>query len=196
MLENWGLRFSESIATDISCARITMVSSNNNPAENPYTQVLNYPMWIKVLSQENAAQGATLYWPTPLEITDTKLSSAYLISSPEAGEIKIKRNTYTEEGSLIDTNPFTITRMNEGQEKGTKILAALIKGKITGLYNLSSREDAKILVLPDQYFLNTPMNNYSAEQKGNDFANFDFTVNQILRLSGEEELADLQEHKK
>ena len=196
MLENWGLRFSESIATDISCARITMVSSNNNPAENPYTQVLNYPMWIKVLCQENAAQGATLYWPTPLEITDTKLSSAYLISSPEAGEIKIKRNTYTEEGSLIDTNPFTITRMNEGQEKGTKILAALIKGKITGLYNLSSREDAKILVLPDQYFLNTLMNNYSAEQKGNDFANFDFTVNQILRLSGEEELADLQEHKK
>ncbi|WP_027727577.1 Gldg family protein [Treponema sp. C6A8] len=194
MLENWGLRFKEAIATDISSARITMVSGDNNPAENPYTQVLNYPMWIKLLKQENSKQGLTLFWPTPLEIESQDSAGAYLVSTPQAGEFTINRNTYTEAGSLIETNPFVISTIKAEGKKETKILAAQIKGKISGLYNYASFDNARILVIPDQYFLNTLMNNYSADpsQKGNDFSNFDFTVNQILKHSGEEELAELQ----
>ena len=193
LLENWGIRFEEAVAADISCARITMVSDSDSTGAQNTSQVLNYPMWIKLFPQENSQTQLTMFWPTPLAITDNSIAAPYLVSSPQGYSYKVKRNSYTESGSLIETNPFLLNSKPAENERGTKVLGAEIKGKLTGLYTNQTSEDSRILVIPDQYFLNTLMQNYSAGESGADFSNFDFIANSILKLSGESELAKLHQ---
>lgn len=189
MLENWGIAFENQLTADLSCSKITLVSGEDSQTENPYTQVLNYPLWIKLLPQTYAKSGLTLYWPALLSISDEKTARPFLFSSEAAFSCQVKN---------LDTNPFTFVKTSipsQGLEK--KILAAEISGKITGLFTGQTCDRAEILVIPDQYFLSTLMNNYSAEDRGgsftNDFSNFDFTVNQLLYLMNEKELALLHE---
>lgn len=180
MLENFGIRFEDKIAGDISSARITMVSG-----EDDQSFVLNYPMWVKVLPQVNAPSGLTLFWPTPLTITDSGRASPYLYSTAQGFNYKI---------SEADTNPFNLSQKPyPSDSRGSQILGAEISGQLTALYTNSSVENARLILIPDQYFLNTLMNNYSAQSDQADFSNFDFTVNAILNLDGENELAKLHQ---
>ena len=170
-----------------------MVSDSDSTGAQNASQVLNYPMWIKLFPQENSQTQLTMFWPTPLAITDNSIAFPYLVSSPQGYSYKIKRNSYTESGSLIETNPFLLNSKPAENERGTKILGAEIKGRLTGLYTNQTSESSKILVISDQYFLNTLMQNYSANEAGADFSNFDFIANSILKLSGENELAKLHQ---
>ena len=52
-------------------------------------------------------------------------------------------------------------------------------------------EDSNIIVIPDQYFLNTLMTGYIGGDFG-DYRNFEFLSNCILNLQGEIEIANLQ----
>ena len=181
MLENFGIRFEDKIAGDISCSRITMVSGDGD--EN---FVLNYPMWIKVLPQTNATSGLTLFWPTTLAITDAGNARPYLYSSSQGFNYKF---------SEADTNPFNLSQKTyPAESRGIQILGAEITGHLSALYTNSSVDNARIIVVPDQYFLNTLMNNYSSQSDEADFSNFDFAVNTILNLMNEGELSKL--HKK
>ena len=180
MLENFGIRFEDKIAADISCSRITMVSG-----EDDQSFVLNYPMWVKILPQANATTGLTLFWPTPLTITDSEHAKAFLYSSSKGFNYKI---------SEADTNPFNLSQKPYPTDsRGLQILGAEISGRLRALYTDASVEYTKIIVIPDQYFLNTLMNNYSAQSDEADFSNFDFAVNTILKLMNENELAKLHQ---
>ncbi len=196
MLENWGIRFLPEFAGDISCSRITMYSAD----EDEYTKIINYPLWINLLPQENCKSGMTVFWATPLEITETSNYSSddsqtginvvpYLVSSPAAYSYETDRSSPER---LIETNPMLLERADiSGKEKHTQILGAEITGHLTGLYNLASSESSSVIVIPDQYFVNSLMIGYNGGETG-DYRNFNFMTNTLLKLNGEEELAGLQ----
>ena len=52
LAEHWGITFENEIAADISCSRITMYADDNNQ-----TTLLNYPLWISLLPQQNSPLG-------------------------------------------------------------------------------------------------------------------------------------------
>ena len=192
MLENWGVTFTDSIAADISCARITMYSEDGE-SENPFElssqqkEVLNYPQWISLLPQQYCSLGMTLFWPVCLELSQNAVP--YLITSPSAWTYKTDRASPSR---LIETNPFLIQQDSaQNHTGGTQIIGAQITGELTGLYNYASCPDSNIIVIPDQYFVNTLMTGYIGGDFG-DYRNFEFLSNCILKLQGEPELAALQ----
>jgi len=188
LVEHWGVKFDDSIAADLSCARITMYSDDNNQ-----TKLLNYPLWVSLLQQQNCPLGMTLFWACPLKIeSENDFIKPYLITSPAAWINKIDRDSPDK---LIETNPFVLENSNSAsdiaQQKGSLILAAEITGPLQGLYNLSSCKDSHIIVISDQYFVNSLMTGYIGGDNG-DYRNFEFLTNCLLKLNGEEELALLQ----
>ena len=192
MTENWGIRFPAQITGDLSSARITMYADDNNS-----TQLLNYPLWPSLMSQQNAPLGMTLFWASPLELSSDINSdthgftvSPYLLSSPAAYAIDEDKASPEK---LFETNPFMMNGQGKktGEEYSTKILGAEIRGSLPGLYNAASSEDSHIIVIPDQYFVSTLMNGYIGGDTG-DYRNFEFLTNALLKLNGEEELAALQ----
>ena len=192
MLENWGVTFTDTIAADISCVRITMYSDEGDD-ENPFElstqqkEVLNYPQWISLLPQQYCKLGMTLFWPVSLSLSQNAVP--YLITSPSAWTYKTDRASPSR---LIETNPFLIqTDSAQNHEGGTQIVGAWITGGLTGLYNFGSCTDSNIIVIPDQYFVNTLMTGYIGGDFG-DYRNFEFLSNCILNLQGESELAELQ----
>ena len=196
MLENWGVVFSDSIAADISCARITMYSEadeNENPFEisSRQKEILNYPQWPSLLPQQNCKLGMTLFWPVSLNLSQN--ASPYLITSPAAWTYKTDRASPSR---LIETNPFLISKEASANSQGVSlIVGAQITGPLTGLYNYASCNESNIIVIPDQYFLNTLMTGYIGGDFG-DYRNFEFLSNSILKLLNEEELAGLQSRTK
>lgn len=178
MIENWGVIFTDRIGADISCSRITMYS------DDQHTEVLNYPLWPSLLQQQNAPLGITLFWPTVLET-----ENPYLVSSQMAYNYQTDKNSPQK---LIETNPFILrTTTSADKEKGIQILGANITGPLNGLYNLSHIENSNLIIIPDQYFINSLMTGYNGGETG-DYRNFEFTTNCLLKLNGEEELAKLQ----
>lgn len=196
MLENWGILFADKIAADISCSTITMYSQDES--ENPFQQnsthakVLNYPLWINTLPQQNCRSGATFFWPDPLEITATNddfTVEPYIISSPSSYFYEFERNAKFK---LIETNPFILEQQNISSfDKGNQILSAKISGNLTGLYNLLTSNHSEIMVIPDQYFLNNTMTGYNSKDSG-DYRNFELVTGLLLKLNGEEDLSVLQ----
>ena len=189
MTENWGLRFLPQITADLSSARITMYADDNNS-----TQLLNYPLWPSLMSQQNAPLGMTLFWASPLEINsdDSQAFSVtpYLLSSPAAYAIDEDKASPEK---LFETNPFFLNQQGKKDNTAysTKILAAEIRGSLPGLYNAAVSENSHIIIIPDQYFLSSLMNGYIGGDSG-DYRNFEFLTNALLKLNGEEELAALQ----
>jgi len=181
MLENWGIYFSEKIAGDISNARITMYSDDQTE-----TKVINYPLWVSLLPQTNTKEQITIFWPSPLEITDDSKAKPYLYSSQMSFAIDIDKNSPDK---LIETNPFVLESLNISNfEKKSQILSAEITGPLEGLYNSLTSQDSRIIVIPDQYFVHSLMTGYIGGDYG-DYRNFDFLTTSLLKLNGEEELA-------
>ena len=181
MLENWGVRFTERIAADISCARITMY------ADDDQKEIINYPLWPVLLPQQYCKSGMTLFWPVCLELSQNAMP--YLVTSSQGYSYKTDRASPLK---LIETNPFFVT-IESGADlpKATQIIGAQITGPLTGLYNYGSCNDSNLIVISDQYFLNTLMTGYIGGDFG-DYRNFEFVSNCILNLNGQSELAQLQ----
>ena len=191
MLENWGLIFTNKIAADTSCSIITMQSvidenASTYDASNIYTQNVAYPLFINLLPQENSKLGFTQFWTTPLEIIDTHIAKPYLFSTNNAWTYEIERN---KSENLLETNPFMLQNEDlSKKERGELILGAFINGELNGLFTASVCQNASVIVIPDQYMLNTSIN---FGLLNNDYRNFDFLTNCMLLLNNENELAAL-----
>jgi ABC-type uncharacterized transport system involved in gliding motility auxiliary subunit len=181
MAENWGINFTPAVAADISCARITMYSDDNTE-----TQMLNYPMWLSLMSQKNAPFGANLFWASPLQLSGD--AEPFFITSPAAYTYQI--DTHSPQ-SLVENNPFILANDNSisQKEKDTLVVGAKVSGQLQGLFNLNTAKDATVIVIPDQYFVNTLMQQYLGQE--NDFKNFNLLTDLLLSLNNEEELAEL-----
>lgn len=192
MLENWGIRFEPKIGADISCSTITMFSQyeNDNPysLESTQTKILNYPLWISLLPQENSLSGMTLFWPVPLTITNFNDVTPYLVSSPKAYTYDVDSNSPAK---LIESNPFVLQNYNiKDKEKSTLILGARINGALEGLYTNLNCSSSDIIVIPDQYFVNSLMTGYIGGEYG-DYRNFEFLTKTLLELNNEKNLSEL-----
>ncbi|MCR4735708.1 MAG: GldG family protein [Treponema sp.] len=193
ILENWGIIFEDKIAADIVCSRISMYEEkeNDNPFlhESPSIQELNYPLWIHLLSQENVKNGMTLFWPVPLITQDN--AKAYALTSSSSWYYETGRGFETG----VITNPF-ILRDNlladSNFDRSSQIVAAEISGPLKGLFNALECNNSRIIVLSDPLFVNSLMIGYNNTDDYGDYRNFDFLSNVLLRLNGEEELAQLQ----
>lgn len=178
MLKNFGFEFTGNLLADISCARILMQSNQNEdgtPADSVYSQQINYPMWINIMPQKNAVQGITEYWPA--ELAETENTEPLLFTSPLSWAIE-PDNLSPEK--LFENNPFAVKEKKYEQPKNTKIASLASKNK-------------KLILVPDQYFVNSLMLGYTGGENG-DYRNLDFLANQLLKLNGEENLAEIHEH--
>ena len=98
----------------------------------------------------------------------------------------------SSQDNLFETNPFILETINLSEmTKKTNVFGALIEGQISGLYNNLTRQDVKIIVISDQYFVNSLITSYIGGQTG-DYRNFEVITNALLKLNGEEQLAQLQ----
>ena len=192
MLENYGFGFEENLVADLSCARIVMESNQNSDGtyiDSTYTQNINYPLWISLLPQNNAKQGITEFWAVGMQELNTEVHSI-LYSSPYAWSVT--KDKYSS-ASLFLTNPFQVDKLNTEKDNfEVKKIGLELKGQVTGHYSEKSRNNAHIIVIPDQYFVNSLMMGYIGGSYG-DYRNLDYTVNSLLKLNQEEELAELQE---
>lgn len=178
MIKNFGFEFTGNLLADISCARILMQSDQNEdgtPAASVYSQQINYPMWINIMPQKNAAQGITEYWPA--ELAESESTEPLIFTSPLSWSIE--PDNLSQE-KLFENNPFAVKEKKYDQPKNTKIASLISKNK-------------KLVLVPDQYFVNSLMLGYTGGENG-DYRNLDFLVNQLLKLNGEENLAEIQEH--
>ncbi len=181
ILENWGVIFKPQIAADLSCARITMYAEDNSETQN-----INYPLWPSVLQQNNTSLGVTMFWATPLQLEQN--AEPYLYSTPLAYTYEIEKGN---KETLIETNPFILQTVNtSNKEKGTLTIAAKITGPLSGLFNAAETKESNIIVIPDQYMLNSLMNEYIGGDYG-DYRNFEFITTALLNLNGEEQLSHL-----
>ncbi len=193
MLEKYGIAFSENICADISCSRITMQSQQNEDgfySQNVFSQVINYPLWVQILPQTNAKQGIVLFWPTIFENPQTENLKPYIVSSPSSWKVE---PNFEDSNSLFQTNPMILNEQKTTtKEASQNTLALKLNGNITGTFLNETRNDAQIIVIPDQYFVNSLMLGYTGGTYG-DYRNLDFLANQLLQLNNEEEFAAIQE---
>ena len=183
ILENWGVTFTDKIAGDISCSRITMISEDRKE-----THVLNYPLWINLLPQENTNLGCTVFWPVVLELQNENVKP-YLYTTNMSYTFDIDKSSPNK---LIESDPFLLDTINTNNFlKSTNIVAAQITGPLNGYFNLGHTENSDIVVIADQYFVNSLMNGYIGGKYG-DYRNYDFVTKTLLELNGETELAQLQ----
>lgn len=184
MLENWGIIFTPRIVGDISCARITMYSDDYSDSS-----VINYPLWINLLPQQNCLLGSTVFWSTSLKVE--KNAQPLLISSENSFYLNIDKQNSK---NFIETNPFELQNHSFSKnEKSSQIVASKIQGELKGYYTTFSSKNSKIYCVSDQYFLNNLMNGYIGNEYG-DTRNYELATNFLLELNNEEELAKI--HKK
>lgn len=182
MLENWGVGFTGKVAADISCARIQMYDEDNT-----HTQIINYPLWPSILQQKNTALGITLFWPVVLELSEN--AEPYIFTSPASFEMPLD---FQSKEKLLETNPFLLENTAYGdKDRKPLTVCAKINGPLKGLYNLEATNSNQIIVIPDPYFLNSLMAGYIGGDYG-DYRNFEFLTTTLLKLNGEEDLAELQ----
>lgn len=177
MLENRGFGINRELCADISCARITLTSEQNAEGKNDaVSRALNYPLWISVMPQKNAPAGITLFWPEAVKPLKEDIKPL-LYSSAQSWLIEPDENS---KETLFLTNPFGINEIKFNSAKETRILSLYSSGK------------DRIVLIPDQYFVNSLMLGYIGGTTG-DFRNLDFMVNVLLKLNGEDELAEIQQ---
>ncbi len=177
MLEKRGFGIKRELCADISCARITLTSEQNEEGkDDAVSRAMNYPLWISVMPQKNAPAGITLFWPEPVEPLNGEVKPL-LYSSDQSWLIEPDGNSRE---TLFLTNPFGINEIKFASKKQRQILSLYSEGK------------DRIVLIPDQYFVNSLMLGYTGGTTG-DYRNLDFMVNVLLKLNGEPELAEIQQ---
>ena len=192
VLEKWGVKFEDKLVNDLSNVRISFYSSDKNNGtlnENTSYEYINYPQWIAVLPQKNAANGLTLFWSSPIK-GDTL--TPYLYSSKMSWTVKeFSQKVQNQTTQYFVTNPFTVQKSPIEDPLFTieqSVVAALINKPITGIYNFETNENPSVLVISDQYIA---MNVLLELASGgiSDFRNIDFIMSSLFNLTGQNELA-------
>ena len=193
MLENWGIHFSQAIAADVSSAILTMDSATSEEnfysGGNTYRENVNYPLFINLLPQTNTKTGGTMFWATPIEILDETKVTPYLVTSNLSWNYKVD----TTKEKLIETVPeFYKTQDYTQFDLQTQNVGVQIRGALNGLFTAYNSENSNIIVIPDQYFLNT-LTLFGMVGNGyGDYRNLDLLTNCLLKLNGEDDLANIQ----
>lgn len=175
ILNGWGITFDMSLAQDLSNFPLTMTSGEG---VNTSYKTMNYPLWISVLPQNEAFEGLIVSWASPINCyLDAK---PLLLSSPYAW----KQENSNDSSSPFLLDPFNIAQSAQtaGSTYQTLTLAAIIQN-----------ENLNIAVLSDQFFLSSLMTGFTSTSEQGDFRNYDWTAGILLKLRGEEKIAQLMQ---
>ena len=186
VLESYGFGFSESIIADDSCASMTLSDGAGG------AQRVEYPFWLKLLPQKNASSGMTLFWAnavTPLNENIQELAA----TSARARLIENRTDGNGKE-SLFETNPFVLNEemLKTSNETAVYKTAFELDGAVRTFYSAAERRNARIILVPDPYFVSTRALSFIADASAS-YGNFNFLTEGLLRLNGEDELAALHE---
>ena len=185
VLESYGFGFSESIIADASCASMTLSDGAGG------AQRVEYPFWLNILPQKNASSGMTLFWAnavTPLNENIQEL----VATTPRARLIEPRVDDIDNAESLFETNPFALhEEMLKNTNEGAVYKTAFeLDGAIRGFYSAANRQNARLVLVPEPYFVSAAALAFIADGSAT-YGNFNFLAEQLLRLNGEDELAAL-----
>ena len=183
LLSRYGVNYEASIVMDYSCQRISMMSEDNG---SDFGEIINYPFWISVLPQSNTKQGFSVFWASPLELSENAVP--FIVSSSYAASEMLDFNS---EAGLCETNPFKVNMQNvQTMSLQNKVLAAVVP-VISANCTDNVNTNCKFYVISDQLFASFYTNGFIGGERG-DFRNFMFLTNLFWKMNGMEELSDLQ----
>ncbi len=169
ILEKRGIEFGDALVQDVSCVPATFQSLDNS---SEFITV-NNPQWLSILPQKNAVRGLSLFWASPILLDDQAESiletSDFAWIQEESGD---KSNEFLTDASSIPKSAHAADAVAEK-------ICVCARNK-----NLS--------VLSDQYFVDSTMTGFISGESV-DLRNFEFLSAELLRLRGEEKLAELME---
>ncbi|MGP1458146.1 MAG: GldG family protein [Treponema sp.] len=184
VLESYGFGFSDSIIADDECQEITL-SGGSGAAEK-----LKYPFWLSIAPQKNASSGMALFWADA--VTPLNENVRELVSASARSRLIESRGDGAE--SRFETNPFVLNEEMHKKSNETAVYktAFELDGAIRGFYGGAKRRNARIVLVPEPYFVSAQALSFIADGSGA-YGNFHFLTEQLLRLNGEDELAALHE---
>lgn len=193
VLEKWGASFELALAADISNVRASFYSAQDaQNSQNEYKYV-NYPLWINLLPQENAPAGLEFFWASPIQIASDSAEPIFFTSGSSWVFLPDMRGTFG--ASLFETNPFTIPKAapenGEFSQKRVSVLGAKINGKISGIYNSLENAAPRVTLISGQYFASDMLLAMAGGEMG-DYRNLNFLGTELLRLNGDDDLAELK----
>ena len=154
-------------------------------------EYVNYPLWISILPQENVREGVTVFWPVPLKLISENAKPLFVTSEYSWQFLPDYDLPY---GQMYITNPFEIAKAYKQGEYSKKVkstVACKIEGELSGYYGNKSCGNANVILISDQYFANDLALALSGGETG-DFRNLSFISDALLRLGGNESLAELK----
>jgi len=184
LLSFWGIAFESALVSDSECARITFSKSEKGQGTGQFESI-GYPLWISIPPQDEAKRGLTLFWASPVKIENAS-AKPLLVSSPSSWVVRENLSG----GPLFKTNPFSL--QNAAPDRLQSYAAgAYFDGELSGMYVPEKKEASCIAVVADQYFAaSLPLSYIGGET--DDYRNLDFLTHVVLKLSGDEKLAELQ----
>lgn len=167
-LNSEGFSFGSALVADEECVPLTLEGQ-----KSPEYTTVSYPLWISVRSQSAAPDGMTLFWASPIfpygDVHPVLYTShGAWLEEPDAG------------GFL--TNPFMTPK------------SAAESDASASRYVVAAGNDTMVVV-SDQYFVSSLMTGFISSAENADFRNYDFLAECLLRLRGEDRLADLMRKK-
>lgn len=172
VLNSWGFAFEKALVLDISCFPLALQSGEGSEA---VYETVNYPLWLSILPQTEALSGLTMFWASPLALYEH--TRPLLVTSQYAW-----LQNQSEGGKDLPflINPFEIEK------------SAAEAKKIPSRYVVAAASDVyAVTVVSDQYFVHDLLTGFIASSQSADSRNFQFLTRELLKLRGEDSLADL-----
>lgn len=180
LIFDYGISYNPSLVMDYSCQRISMVSEESGA---DFAEIINYPLWINVLPQNCSKLGFTLFWASPLDLTEN--AKPFILSSAHSYE---ERFDFDNPAKIIETNPF--------ETKLKNVTTMSLQNQIIGAYSNYNCTDnvytkSQLYVIPDSLFASYNTNAFIGGESG-DFRNFIFLTKIFWEMNGNSEIAQLQ----
>nr|WP_180485927.1 GldG family protein [Treponema socranskii] len=187
LLSFWGISFESALISDSTCAHIAFANGNAGEETGRFENI-GYPLWIAIPPQDEAKRGLTLFWANPVKIENVS-AKPLVFSSPSSWKVK---ENYSDGASLFQTNPFALQNARAPAERKSYAAGAYFDGELSGMYAPEKKGAARIAVVADQYFAASLPLSYIGGETG-DYRNLDFLTRVVLKLAGDEGLAELQD---
>lgn len=186
LMFTFGIYFKQTLTCDISNLRITMTSNSdvNGNKKASQTEYINYPLWISLRAQKNAASGLSLFWPCAFDIDDEVAEIENLKTVPIL--FTSSRSWQIPRTESFITNPFAVPKTAESEQEYSSFSVCAFSAK-------ENEKSPSLILFADQYAFSDSLLSYNSNSILDvDSRSLDFLCNGIFILNGEDELLTLK----
>ncbi len=183
MLQQFGIYVKDSMVADESCFSLSLASADE-------IKTIPYSLWPVLQKQKDLPHGMTVFWPCAIEIAEDVAAEAGVTVSARLHTSKSAWLVEADEGSVAETNPFTVEQTAPNSSDQFDVCVELQKdGRAT------------CIVFGDQYAVDTNLIAFTSSNRtgGNgqtvpliDDRSLHFLTDSLLQLSGQTELLALK----